>query len=145
MEKPDPKVYAIEDPACPPPGEDLTPKVLAEAAAPTSGVQEPPVPSLLEQQGNAPIQIEETDFLRYQLLGSKIEKAQILINMYQRELQRAQIQLAEEAHAANVHVKFLEEKYKVDLRLNQVSADGYFIPRAAEQAARMQQGSLPLR
>ena len=110
-----------------------TPKEPATVAAPTLGVQEAPAPALVDQAPPDLIKIDETDFLRYQLLGTQVSKAQLLVDMYQRELQRAQSELATTVHAASTHLQGLSTKYNVDFRLNQVSEDGYLVPRPAAQ------------
>lgn len=79
------------------------------------------------------VQLEEADHLRYQLIGSKIEHQRLLVDMYAREYQRAQIELANVSQEARKLSIVFEEKYNVDMRLNTVTADGVIAPLPVEQ------------
>lgn len=81
------------------------------------------------QEAPQPLRIEREDHLEYQLVGSKLEKAQLLVEMYGRELQRAQAdftQLKQDARALSA--KF-EAKYHANLQFNMITEDGFIVPR----------------
>lgn len=91
---------------------------------PKAGVQEAPTKSTASA---LPVRLDEVDFLRYQLLREKFSKAQLLGEMYHRELQRAQIELAELGPQVAANLRGIEEKYQVDMHLVSVTADGFLV------------------
>ena len=95
-------------------------QVAKTAAAQLAGVQAAP----------GPRKLEEGDHMRYQLLGERVEKADLKIAMYSRELQHAQIERAQRVHALSSHVRHIEEKYSTSLLSHTVTEDGYLIERA---------------
>lgn len=76
-----------------------------------------------------PQQIAREDLLEYKLLGSRAEKAELQILMYNRELQRSQAEANTVAHEAGKFMKGLGEKYGVNIQDYLVTDDGYLTPR----------------
>ena len=107
----------------------------AYAEVPIPGVGFPaPAPEKFEAvpptlNTSTPVKLEEVEFLKHQLLLSKVQKAQLLQGMYHRELARAEAELNEQGHQLGQYARALAEKYSVDLRFMIVSDDGYFMPR----------------
>jgi hypothetical protein len=89
-----------------------------------TATQEPGV-----QEAPQPVRIERADLMEYLLLGVKAEKAQLLIDMYSRELQRAQIDFGQISQEARKFMLQLESKYGVNLQQNMITEDGVVIPR----------------
>lgn len=87
-----------------------------------SGVQE-------ASSGSTPIQIDENDLLRYQLAAEKHSKAQLVMDMCQRETQHAQIDLGARTQELRKVAKALESKYKMSLQTHIITEDGYLVPR----------------
>jgi len=85
------------------------------------------------QEAPQPVRIEREDHLEYQLVGAEISKAQLLVDMYTRELQRAQGDLAQLGQKARALYSKFEEKYKVNLQLNMITDDGVVVPRPMAQ------------
>ena len=112
--------------------EEFAANVLRDAAeqvvvggAATSSVAPSPV-------GSA-VRLDELDHLRYQLLRSKLAHQQDLVGMYDRECQRAQIDLANLSQEARQLSDSFAEKYGVDMQLNTVTTDGMIMPLPPEQ------------
>lgn len=80
-----------------------------------------------------PLRIEREDHLEYQLVGVEISKAQLLVDMYNRELQRAQGDLVQLGQKARALYSKLEEKYKTNMQLNMITDDGVIVPRPMAQ------------
>jgi hypothetical protein len=102
----------------------------AYAEVPVDVPPDPPVvrtPVVLNT--TTPVQLEEVDFLKYQLLLTRVQKAQLVLDMYRREIARAEVELAEHGKNIGQHTRSLAEKYAVDFRAMMISDDGYFIPR----------------
>lgn len=76
-----------------------------------------------------PVHLEELEFVKYQLGLARFQKAQLLVDMYRRELSRAEVDSAEAGRSLGQHTAAMAEKYSVDLRAMMVSDDGYFMPR----------------
>lgn len=91
---------------------------------PAPGVQEAS-PQL--RNSEAPQKIEENDLLRYQLLGQKLQKAELLIQMYQRELQHAQAERGALVQDARSQAAVLKQKYGISLETHLITEDGYII------------------
>lgn len=79
--------------------------------------------------GSTPIQIDELDLLKYHLAAEKHSKAQLVIDMCQREMQHAQIDLVQRTQELRRIANNLESKYKVSLQTHVISEDGYLLPR----------------
>jgi hypothetical protein len=83
--------------------------------------------------GIAVVRLDEADHLKYQLIGSKLEHQRFLVEMYVRECQRAQAELATLTQEARKLSGAFGEKYNVDMQLNTVTADGVIVPLPIEQ------------
>ena len=79
------------------------------------------------------VRLDELDHLRYPLLRAMLAHQQDLVGMYDRECQRAQIDLANLSQEARQLSDSFAEKYGVDMQLNTVSADGVIMPLPPEQ------------
>ena len=82
---------------------------------------------------SGPARLDEVDLLKYQLLGSRINAAELKTAMYLRELQHAEIEKARLTHEMSQHVQHIEQKYGSSLRDSQVTEDGYIIARPAQR------------
>lgn len=82
------------------------------------------------QAAPSPRQLDEGDHMKYQLLGERVEKSELKMAMYQRELQHAQIERARHVHELSQHVRHIEQKYSTNLSENMVTEDGYIIARS---------------
>ena len=109
---------------------------------PDLGLSEPlPLPPLVKAQEtptsttlpSGPARLDEVDLLKYQLLGSRINAAELKTAMYLRELQHAEIEKARLTHEMSQHVQHIEQKYGSSLRDSQVTEDGYIIARPAQR------------
>lgn len=112
----------------------------AYAEVPTSGDVGFPAPEEAKFEAvsptlntSIPVKLEEVEFLRYQLLLAKVQRSQLLLDMYRREVTRAEAELNEHGRNIGQHTRALAEKYSVDLRAMMVSDDGYFMPRPQQQ------------
>lgn len=96
--------------------------------------QAPPAFPDQPKEIEAGTQIAEVDLLRYQLHAAKVGLAELKRDMYMRELQRAQAELAEEAREmSEFRNKELPEKYSYDAGKYGITDDGYIVPRALMQ------------
>jgi hypothetical protein len=85
------------------------------------------------QQAPQLVTVEREDLLEYRIVELKAEKATLLVDMYARELQRAQIDVTQIGQEARKLVLRLEEKYKTNLQFNMITEDGLIVPRDPAQ------------
>ncbi len=104
---------------------DLDPVAAINEVPASSFICQAPPPTFPAE----PTKLENEDLLKYQLLGSRVQNADLKITMYQRELQYAQIERAKEAHGLSQFHKSIADKYKFDLHAVQITEDGYIVPR----------------
>lgn len=99
-----------------------------EVPAPISTSTLPPA-----EEPPTPPQIDEADLLRYQLRTERVRTAELLVEMYTRELQRAMGERETTRHELTKFLKSVEAKYSVNLRLNMITDDGFLVPRPIQQ------------
>lgn len=80
-----------------------------------------------------PPKIEEIDLLRYKLCSERVRTAELLVEMYTRELQRAVGERETSRHEFSKFMKTVQTKYDVNLRANMITDDGYLVPRPIQQ------------
>lgn len=83
-----------------------------------------------------PVKLDPLDFVTSQRNFVSVREAQLRVQMYERELMRAQEDLNRLGHAHMQHLTQLAAKHNVDLDAMMISEDGYFIPRPQPQASR---------
>lgn len=87
--------------------------------------------------GNATaVQLDPLDFAVYERNLAKVEKLQILAQMYERELLRTREELAKAGQIHTQHATQLYNKYNVDLHAMIISDDGFFVPHTPQQPPR---------
>ncbi len=77
--------------------------------------------------------LSREDHLQYQLNLMAIEKQELLIAGYKRELQYACIAHSEAAHAAAQFNKELEDRYQADFAREAITTDGWIVNKAVLQ------------
>lgn len=76
-----------------------------------------------------PMQLSAADLLDYKLHEKELQFERLKLTMYQRELERAQIDLAEADNRTTLLRSRLEKAYEIDLSTHMVTTDGYLVPR----------------
>lgn len=92
-----------------------------------------PTALALEQPGalntTAAVKVDEVDHRTYERNLARVQKAQLTVQMYAREVEHAQEALSRVVHDHAQAVAALAAKYNVDLDAMILSDDGYFMPR----------------
>lgn len=96
------------------------------------GQPEPPPPL----NATVAVRLDPLDFLTYERNLARVQKAQLTVQMYERELARAQEELSKLGQMHTQHVVLLATKHNVDLNAMMVSDDGFFMPRPPQQVRR---------
>jgi hypothetical protein len=97
-------------------------------------VPQPEAPPPLN--ATAAVQLDPLDFLTYERNLSRVQKSQLTVQMYEREMARAQEELSRLGHVHTQHVILMAAKHNVDLNAMMVSDDGFFMPRPPQALRR---------
>lgn len=83
-------------------------------------------------QPSTPNRLDEADLLRYQLLSERAKRFELQHAVHQAEVQRSELELSRIAGEGLAHMRHIEQKYGVDMRLFTVTEDGTLAPRPPE-------------